>query len=211
MSTASKLWMPGPQDRIFQHLLQPKAGPEGGRYQKLPIMFLLGLVCWTKYPKFMYTALISGCQGLGTAFSNTFVSLKLAQKVVSKSTHNFYQRASMLTKIPKIHIYSLKTLDARASGLHFPTPYWAWSLPWRWYQKIPMMFFHWPSTLSKIPKIHVYSFKTLDARASRLQIWTPSWALGLPRGCYPKFNPLRLLLMYLRRLGTNFITLALLV
>ena len=70
----------------------------------------------------MYTDLISGCQGLGTAFSNTFVSLKLAQKVVSKSTHNFYQRASMLTKIPKIHIYSLKTLDARASGLHFPTP-----------------------------------------------------------------------------------------
>ena len=67
----------------------------------------------------MYTALISGCQGLGTAFSNTFVSLKLAQKVVSKSAHNFYQRASMLTKIPKIHIYSLKTLDARALGLHF--------------------------------------------------------------------------------------------
>ena len=36
MSTASKLWMPGPQDRILQHLLKPKAGPEGGRYQKLP-------------------------------------------------------------------------------------------------------------------------------------------------------------------------------
>ena len=71
MSTASKLWMPGPQDRIFQHLLKPKAGPEGGRYQKLPIMFV---------------------------------------------------RAGMLNKIPKIHVYSFKTLDARASGLHFREP-----------------------------------------------------------------------------------------
>ena len=46
----------------------------------------------------MYTDLISGCQGLGTAFSNTFVSLKLAQKVVSKSTHNFYQYADQNTQ-----------------------------------------------------------------------------------------------------------------
>ena len=26
---ASKLWMSGPQDSILQHLLEPKAGPEG--------------------------------------------------------------------------------------------------------------------------------------------------------------------------------------
>ena len=31
----------------------------------------------------------------------------------------FYHRASMLTNIPKIHVYSFKTLDARVSGLHF--------------------------------------------------------------------------------------------
>ena len=28
-------------------------------------------------------------------------------------------RAGMLNKIPIIHVYSLKTLDARALGLHF--------------------------------------------------------------------------------------------
>ena len=27
---ASKLWMPGPQDSIFQHLFEPEVGPEGG-------------------------------------------------------------------------------------------------------------------------------------------------------------------------------------
>ena len=37
MTTASKLWMPGSQDQIIQHLLEPEAGPEAGirRYQKL--------------------------------------------------------------------------------------------------------------------------------------------------------------------------------
>ena len=40
----------------------------------------------------------------------------------------------MLNKIPKIHVNSLITLDTKALGLHFPTTFWAWSLPWRWYQ-----------------------------------------------------------------------------
>ena len=40
VSTTSKLWMPGPLDRIFQHLLVPKAGPEEGirNYQTLPAL-----------------------------------------------------------------------------------------------------------------------------------------------------------------------------
>ena len=82
----------------------------------------------------------------------------------------------MLTNIPKIHVYSLETLVSRASGLYFPTPSWAWSLPWRWYQKVSIMCFYRASMLTKIPKIHVYSFKTLDARASGLYFATPSWA-----------------------------------
>ena len=49
----------------------------------------------------------------GAVFSNTLLSLKLALKVVSKSTHNFFHRASMLTNVSKIHVYSLKTMDAR--------------------------------------------------------------------------------------------------
>ena len=30
MIEAVKLWIPGPQGSIFQHLLEPEAGPEGG-------------------------------------------------------------------------------------------------------------------------------------------------------------------------------------
>ena len=35
MFTASKLWIPGPQDTIFPHLHEPEAGLEGGikKYQ----------------------------------------------------------------------------------------------------------------------------------------------------------------------------------
>ena len=42
------------------------------------------------------------------------------------------------------------------------------------YQKITITFFHKASMLDKIPKIHVKSFKTVDARASGLHITTPS-------------------------------------
>ena len=37
------------------------------------------------------------------------------------------------------------------SGLHFPTPSWAWSLLWRWYQKAPIMFYHRAGMLPGIP------------------------------------------------------------
>ena len=124
------------------------------------------------------------CQGFGTAFSNTFLSLKLALKVVSERPIMFFQKASMLIKLPKIHVYSLKAM-ARASGLHFLTPSWAW----RWYQNIPITFFHRSRMLTKIPKIHVYSFKTLNARASGLHFPTPLWAWGLPWECPQKSTP----------------------
>ena len=44
--------MPGPQDSIFQHLLEPEAGPEGGIFWCL----FRWLVCWTNFPKFMVEA-----------------------------------------------------------------------------------------------------------------------------------------------------------
>ena len=122
----------------------------------------------------------------------------------------FFHRASILTKIPKIRVYSLKILDARALRQHFPTPSWAWSLPWRCYQKESIMFFHRVSMLTKIPKIHVFSFKTLDARASRLHFPTPSRAWGRPWGCYPKSDPAKTSLVYWGRLCPNFNPLALL-
>ena len=40
---APKLWIPGPEDAILQHLLEPEAGPEGGirKYQKCLFRALL--------------------------------------------------------------------------------------------------------------------------------------------------------------------------
>ena len=64
----------------------------------------------------------------------------------------FFQRPSILNKFPKIHGCAIKTVHARASWLHFPTPFWAWSWPWGWYQKIPIMFFQRASTLNNFPK-----------------------------------------------------------
>ena len=55
MITASKLWMPGPQDSIFQHLHEPEAGPEGG-IKKYHYCFFIGPIFSTKYLKFMTTA-----------------------------------------------------------------------------------------------------------------------------------------------------------
>ena len=60
--------------------------------------------------------------GLRTKFSNTFLSPKLAQREVGgikmgmlpKCTNNVFVRDSLLTKVPKIHVFILKTQDARA-------------------------------------------------------------------------------------------------
>ena len=43
-------------------------------------------------------------------------------------------------------------------------------------QKVPIMFFHCAGMLTKIPKIRIYRFKTLDARALELHLPTPSRA-----------------------------------
>ena len=90
-----------------------------------------------------------------------------------------------LTKYPKIHVKSFKLLMLRASELHFATLS-AWSWPWRWYHKIPIISIQRASILNKIPKIHVKSFKTVDARASGLNFTTLSWAWSWPWGLYQK-------------------------
>ena len=92
----------------------------------------------------------------------------------------------MLNKIPKIHIKSFKTVDARASGLHFAAPFLAWSWPWRWYQKLPVTVFSRANMLNKIPKIHNKSLKTVDARASRQHFTTPFSAWSWPWRWYQK-------------------------
>ena len=90
-----------------------------------------------------------------------------------------------LTKYPKIHVKSFKLLMLRASELHFATLS-AWSWPWRWYHKIPIISIQRASILNKIPKIHANSFKTVDVRASTLHISTPPWAWRWPWGLYHK-------------------------
>ena len=51
----------------------------------------------------------------------------------------FIWRASMLNIVPKIHGRGIKTVNFKASGPYFITPYWARSWHWVWYQKIPIM------------------------------------------------------------------------
>ena len=106
-----------------------------GWYEKEPTMFFIGPVCWQNSLSSCLQLQNFGCQGPRTAFSNTSVSLKLALRLISKSTNNVFHTASMLNKISEVQVYSLKVLDARASGLHFPTPFWAWGQPWEWYLK----------------------------------------------------------------------------
>ena len=55
---------------------------------------------------------LPGGMGIIETFYNTFF----------KHT-NVFQNAIILNKYPKIHVNSFTTLDARASGLRFPTPY----------------------------------------------------------------------------------------
>ena len=181
-------------------------------YKRRPIMFFQRASVLTKIPKiYVYSLKALDARASGLHFPTPSWAWSLPWRWYQNISIMFFHRASMLTKIPKIHVCSFKTLNARASGLYFPTPSWAWSLPWRWYLKVPIMFFHRASILTKIPKIHVYSFKTLNARASGLHFPTPYWAWGLPRGFSPKFNPPMLLPIYWWRLCPNFIPLALLV
>ena len=136
----------------------------------------------TKIPKIhVYSFKTLDARASGLSFPTPSWAWGLWRRCYQKVPIMFFHIASMLTKICKIHVYILKTLDARASGQYFPTPSWAWSLPWRRFKKVPIMFFHWASMLTKIPKIHVPSFKTLDARASGLHFLTSSWAWGWPQ------------------------------
>ena len=127
---------------------------------------------------------IVNARASGLYFTTPFWAWSWPWRWYQKLPVTVFYRVNMLNKIPKIHIKSFKTVDARASGLHFTTPYWAWSWPWQWYQKLPIMFFHRASMLNKIPKIHGYCFKTVHPRASVLHFTTPSWAWSWPWGVW---------------------------
>ena len=75
----------GPQDFIFQHPLKPEGGPEGD----IPIMSFLSVNCiCPKYPK---TDLHNfGPLGCRTPVSSTFLTPKLALKVVLENANNVY-------------------------------------------------------------------------------------------------------------------------
>ena len=50
------------------------------------------------------------------------MSQKLALRLVPETISNVFSEGYYVEKIPKIHVKSFKTVDARASGLHFITP-----------------------------------------------------------------------------------------
>ena len=110
-----------------------------------------------------------------------------------------FQRASILNKIPRNYMKSFKTVDTRASGLHFITPLWAWSWPWGWYKKIPKMFIQRVGMLNKFSKFHSLGIKAVHARASGLHFPTPFCAWGRPWGWYQKMP-----IMFIQRAKTTF-------
>ena len=113
----------------------------------------------------------------------------------------FIQRASTLNNFPKIQGWGIKTVHARASGLHFPTSFCAWGQPWGWYQKMPIMFIQRANMLNNFPKIQGWDIKIVHARTTGIHFQTPFWAWGRPWGWYPKFHltrffPYALLMSY---------------
>ena len=141
----------------------------------------------TKIPKIhVYSFKTLDARASGLHYSTPSWAWGLWWRWYQKVPIRFFHRVSTLTNISKFHVYSLKTLDARTWGLHFPTPHWAWSLPWRWCKKLPSIYFQRASMLTNIPKIHGYSLKTMDARAWGLHFPTPYWAWSLPRRWYQK-------------------------
>ena len=76
----------------------------------------------------------------------------------------------------------------RMPGLYFPSPSWVRSWPWGWYQKMPIVFNQRSSMLNNFPKIHGWGIKTVQARASGLNIPTLSWVWSWPWGWYLKMS-----------------------
>ena len=94
MLKTSQLWMPCPQDPIFQHLLEPETGIEGAikiakKFQR-PCML-------NKTPRFTLKASKLRMPWPRIPFSNNLVSLKLALIM-------FFHWAFMLKTIPKNHV-----------------------------------------------------------------------------------------------------------
>ena len=89
MVEVSKLCKPGPQASIFQHSNESEAGPEGGI--RMPIMFIQRANMLNNFPKnsrLMHQN--CACQGLRTPFSNTFLRLRSALRVVAENANKLY-------------------------------------------------------------------------------------------------------------------------
>ena len=117
------------------------------------------------------------------------------------------QRANMLNNFPKIQGWGIKIVHARASGLHFPTPFWAWGWPWGWYPKFDLTRFFPFALLMSYPKIIflgllvweelgkkiILYFSAATERADREHSHTLSfiWTLFLdPVGCPWVLDPI---------------------
>ena len=121
-------------------------------------------------------------QGLMPLYSNTLMSQSCPWGWYQQMPIMFIQRASMLYNFPKMHGWSIKTVQARASGLNIPTLSWVWSWPWGWYLKMSIMFIQRASKLNNFPKIHDWGVKW----ASGLHFPTHFSAWGRPWGWYQK-------------------------
>ena len=128
-----------------------------GWYHQIPIMSIQRASILNKIPKIH----ANSSKNVDVRASTLHISTppwawRWPWRLYNKIPIMSFQRASILNKIPRNHMKSFKTVDTRASGLHFITPLWAWSWPWGWYKKIPMQWcFQRAFMLNTLPKIHV--------------------------------------------------------
>ena len=116
-----------------------------------------------------------GCQGPRSPFSNTLKNMKIALNVLSQSTNNIFSQCKYVkTNYPKFMLTASKLWIPGPQDCIFQHLLESEACPVRWYQKVPIMFFPRASMLTKILKIHIYSLKTLDAKASELHFPTRS-------------------------------------
>ena len=117
MLKSSQLWAPWLQDSSFQHLLDPKAGPEGG-IRKFQWRLIKGVVFWTTSQKFMVEATKVRTPGLYFPTPSWVWSWPWGW--YQKMPIMFKQRSSMLNNFPKIHGWGIKTVHARTKDDTLP-------------------------------------------------------------------------------------------
>ena len=110
-----------------------------GWYQKIQIMVILRASMLNKIPKIHGRDIKAvDAKASGLCFTTPSWAQSWHWGWYQIIPIMFVLRAIMLKKVIKIQGWGIKTVHARASGLHFQTPFWAWGRPRGWYPKFDL-------------------------------------------------------------------------